>query len=85
MSLKPAALFLCLLLPLAACSGGPAPATATPLPSPSPSSAPADLAAFVRSVNDGRRALTEAEGAIDLSPWTADFSQQLELLTPEEM
>ncbi len=85
MSLKRAALFLSLLLPLAACSGGPAPTTATPLPSPSASSAPVDLATFVRSVNDGRRALTETEGTIDLSPWTADFSNQLNLLTPEEM
>ena len=84
-----AALWAALLL-LTGCAPGPAteaeaPPPATSAPVGTQTLAGVDFSAFLEEANAARRAVLEDGPDLDLSPWTADFRDQNDTFTPEEM
>ena len=84
-----AALWAALLL-LTGCAPGPAteaetPPPATSAPVGSQTLAGVDFSSFLEEANAARRAVLEDGPDLDLSPWTADFRDQNDIFTPEEM
>ena len=84
-----AALWAALLL-LTGCAPGPATEAETPPPTTSApvgtqTLAGVDFSAFLKEANAVRRAVLEDGPDLDLSPWTADFRDQNDTFTPEEM
>ena len=77
-----------LALTLALLVGCTPPPEHSPSPTPEPAPTPVagmDFDAFLEEVNTRRKAVIEAEAALDISQWTPDFTDQNDTYTEEEM